>query len=264
MLKSIGVSFVVLISTLSPQIGYATSAIGAESQSQLILAGEELLWNTFKSEKLALALDPGHPTQKNLTNLSKTSFKVSHGKQNESLLQIPFNQTGTLEPGDKTLENGSLYDIYTFTGQAGQIIKVSLISEDFDTRLLLLDADEELIASNDDSNDSSNSELAWQLTETKEYHLFITTYGDDERGAYQLKATFGTIQEAKKAKADQLAKESFDLWYFDSLFEEALEKSEQALKLYREIEDRYNEGITLSEIGVIYRHFRQPLRALEY
>ena len=158
MLKSVRVSLVVLITTLSLQIGYATSASSAERQllAQLTLSGDGLLWNDWESKELALAFEPGHLVQKNLTNLSKISLTVS-----------------------------------------------------------------------------------------------------------QLEQASRNEQDIKKIRADQLFSESLTLWQ-TSRWQDAFDKLEQALALYREINDRQGEGRSLTGLGKIADHFGQYPQALEY
>ena len=87
-------------------------------------------------------------------------------KQTEpEILQIPFDLIGTLTEGDEIIEAGVFNDIYAFTGKANQIIKIELSSEDFDTWVILLN-DNGILGDNDDSNDSSNNSLVYQLPES--------------------------------------------------------------------------------------------------
>ena len=48
---------------------------------------------------------------------------------------------GQLEDGDQVLQDGSLYDLHTFEGEAGQFIELRLSSDAFDTYLILVGPD---------------------------------------------------------------------------------------------------------------------------
>lgn len=85
---------------------------------------------------------------------------------------------------------GSVYDEYVFVGRAGQAIDISVNSPDFDTYLLLIGPDGELVAENDDITPGNlNSAIATELPMNGNYLVVVTSFVPQERGAYSLQAT---------------------------------------------------------------------------
>lgn len=86
--------------------------------------------------------------------------------------------------------SGSVYDDYLFVGLAGQAIDISVNSADFDTYLLLIGPEGELVAENDDiAPDNRDSAIATELPMTGNYLVIVTSFVPEERGAYTLQAT---------------------------------------------------------------------------
>ena len=163
MLKSVGISLIAMISTLGIQGSYAAKASTTSHQS---LTQLPVMQDSFLSaaRRFGNPLLINEPIKENTAELITPHFITSRNKQNETLLQIPFTKTGTLEPGDAFFEDGNFYDVYIFEGQVGQIIKLNLTSEDFNTRLLLFNSSKESITSSYNNNDNTSSELAWELS----------------------------------------------------------------------------------------------------
>jgi hypothetical protein len=86
--------------------------------------------------------------------------------------------------------SGSVYDEYLFVGRAGQEVDISVNSPDFDTYLLLIGPDGELVAENDDITPGNlNSAIATELPMNGNYLVVVTSFFPQERGAYTLEAT---------------------------------------------------------------------------
>lgn len=95
--------------------------------------------------------------------------------------------SGSLADSDRTLDDGSKYDEYTFQGSAGDRIVITLESSDFDAYLILEDANGESIASNDDFEDSSlNSRITIVLPSTGRFTILANSLGEGQLGAYRL------------------------------------------------------------------------------
>jgi hypothetical protein len=100
--------------------------------------------------------------------------------------------TGTLEEGDRQMEDGALYDAYVIRGRPGETLLVRMTSEDFDTYLHWGsdgggDWTEE--DGNDDFGDGTDSRLVVHLTDEGEYELRAAGFDEDEQGAYELRVT---------------------------------------------------------------------------
>lgn len=100
-------------------------------------------------------------------------------------LGVPIS--GTLRPGDEQLSSGEFTDRYTFEGQVGQRIRLSLQSSDFDAYLML--RGENVTSDNDDVSDGVlDSVIEVVLPYTGTYTVFATTVTPGESGAYALRA----------------------------------------------------------------------------
>jgi uncharacterized protein YkwD len=99
-----------------------------------------------------------------------------------------FVQQGVLEPGDSVIQrDGSFYDVYPFEGLEGQSVTISLSSPDFDTYVLLMDAEGRAIAENDDlTPENTNSGFSITLPRTGTYRVIVNAYDAQGQGRYTL------------------------------------------------------------------------------
>ena len=106
---------------------------------------------------------------------------------------IALGQTvsGTLDLGDGGSRNrsGSRADCYTFSGEAGSRLTFAMDSLDFDTFLFLMDAESEVIDSNDDGPAGTDSRMTVTLPTTREYTLEATSWSETGEGTYTLSVT---------------------------------------------------------------------------
>ena len=102
-----------------------------------------------------------------------------------------ISETGTLANGDDTLEDGEFFDVYPFSGSAGQRVAIEMSSSEFDTWVGLI-GPEGIIDANDDApNMGTNSRLVIDLPETAEYSVVATSYAPGETGRYDLNVSAG-------------------------------------------------------------------------
>ena len=95
--------------------------------------------------------------------------------------------SGSLTDSDRTLDDGSKYDEYTFQGSAGDRIVITLESSEFDAFLHLKDASGETIESNDDFEEGSlNSRIEITLERSGTFTIVANSLADGEFGAYRL------------------------------------------------------------------------------
>lgn len=135
-------------------------------------------------------------SQKQPSGLSGNTIKaiapsaqtLPNTKQNQSNEQIILDIQGALEEGDLVLpQDGSLYDEHTFEGRAGQSVAIDLESADFDTFLILLDPQEQIVGQHDDvSQDNFNSTLNVSLPVDGTYTVIANGFDSNSRGRYQL------------------------------------------------------------------------------
>jgi len=100
--------------------------------------------------------------------------------------------TGTLADGDAENEDGTLYDLWSYRGAAGEALTISLSSEAFDTSLAIgqmVNGSFQELSSNDDGPDGTNSRVEVTLPAAGEYLIRAAALGAGETGAYQLRVT---------------------------------------------------------------------------
>jgi uncharacterized protein YkwD len=104
----------------------------------------------------------------------------------QAAVRIVLQEEGTLADGDSVYErDGSLYDVYTFQGRAGQAIAITVESSDFDTFLAVFDEGDQIVGQNDDINENNtNSLLEVTLPRDGAYRIFINGYDARDRGNY--------------------------------------------------------------------------------
>lgn len=103
---------------------------------------------------------------------------------------LSYGQTvnGELTDSDRTLEDGSKFDEYTFTGNAGDRVVISMSSGVFDTFLKLLAASGEEVDDNDDrAEGDTDSEIVVTLPRAGTYRIWANSYEAGSFGAYTLR-----------------------------------------------------------------------------
>ncbi len=117
-------------------------------------------------------------------NTSQSSPTPTPSAQGNIILQ----DDGELGSGSEVLpSDGSLYQEHSFEGTAGQTVVITLESQDFDTYLILIGPDEQVIAQNDDiSPDDLNSSITITLPTTGTYRAIANAYDSSGQGRYRL------------------------------------------------------------------------------
>ncbi|MGD1897432.1 MAG: PPC domain-containing protein [Phormidesmis sp.] len=117
--------------------------------------------------------------------VTAASWSIGHFAAEANTL---VDEEGELLSGDAVLDDGSLYDQYTFTGNDGQYVTISLESDDFDPYLILLDPNGQRISENDDvSRVNRNSRLIVALPATGMYTAVANSYESGKNGEYEIK-----------------------------------------------------------------------------
>ncbi|MGB0564425.1 MAG: pre-peptidase C-terminal domain-containing protein, partial [Spirulinaceae cyanobacterium] len=166
--------------------------------------------------------------------------------------------------------DGSYFNIHTFTGQAGETIKIDLVSDDFDALVILLDPDVNNIAQNDDGGENRNARIVITLPSNGEYSILANSYQAGEVGHYQITLQSATANDEVNheiaLRAAQLFQEGQTLIREGSLesLRAAIEKWEAAIPLYQQVGDRGGEAETRNDIGVAYDALGEKQRALEF
>ena len=113
--------------------------------------------------------------------------QVGNGQAPTRPSGVGLRQQGVLGPGDRTLQDGSYFQEFTFQGRAGQNVLIRLESPDFDTYLILTDDARNRVGENDDANpNTTNSQIAVQLPRDGTYRVLVNSYQRGGQGRYLL------------------------------------------------------------------------------
>ncbi|MGB3517545.1 MAG: tetratricopeptide repeat protein, partial [Elainellaceae cyanobacterium] len=170
----------------------------------------------------------------------------------------PLTFTGELNSDSPLLpSNGSFHQVHEFSGEAGQILVIEMVSEDFDTFLFLLDASGTPIAQNDDS-EGTNSRIAVTLPGAGRYTVIANSFSAGEVGRYQLTIREGSAQELEReeqlAEADRLNQQVIQLNQ-QGRYSEAIPLAQQALAIRETAlgETHPNVATSLNNLAALYR-----------
>jgi hypothetical protein len=104
-------------------------------------------------------------------------------------LEIGGSVEGTLSETDSKGASGATADLYRFSGQAGQRVRIDMSSDAFDTYVALLDAGQISLAEDDDgASEGTNSRLTFTLPATGNYFIEARAF-TEATGAYSLSIT---------------------------------------------------------------------------
>lgn len=126
---------------------------------------------------------------------------VAQEGANGGALQIGQTYAGALASGDRRASGGQYEDVYTFTGRAGQSLRVTLESGQMDV-LVRVRGPGGFTAEDDDSGGRLNALLDVTLPANGQYQVIATTFGADATGPYRLRvAEFDPRTAASSAAA---------------------------------------------------------------
>ena len=97
--------------------------------------------------------------------------------------------SGTLDEDDAMYDDGSYFDVYTFTGSAGERVRITLRSGDFDAYVALgywYDDFVEEFVSDDDSGGGFDAQLEFTLPDDDVYGILVNSLMPEELGAYTI------------------------------------------------------------------------------
>jgi tetratricopeptide (TPR) repeat protein len=124
-----------------------------------------------------------------------------------------LEEQGTLRPAQ---------DEYSFTGEAGQTVAVTMSSEAFDTVLVLMGPDGQELAYNDDFARSLNSTIVIELPSSGTYKVLARSL-DGSGGQYTIAVRPATPFEQAYSRASEL--------YFNGNYVEAINAFTQVIEL---------------------------------
>ena len=97
---------------------------------------------------------------------------------------------GTLGDDDGITEDGAFYDAYRITVKAGDKLRLTMVSNEFDTYLDIGREDESgtftSVASDDDSLSDTHAKVDWAVEDEGEYVIRARSFAQGQSGAYAL------------------------------------------------------------------------------
>ena len=130
----------------------------------------------------------------------------------------PFSETAELTDACETPVSSYAYTKgYVFSAEAGEVVTITLDSDDFDALLYLLDEEEIALAQDDDGGGGSNSKLVYKLTYSGTYYVHATQYTLDppgETGSFEISITLSEAEESDETIFIQFATP----WYPDDIY----------------------------------------------
>lgn len=96
-------------------------------------------------------------------------------------------RAGSLAAGDTQLGSGELADRYNFVWQAGQRVRVSVASTEFDTYVIVVSPSGRQTDNDDVAAGDTNSSIDHEVTETGPHRVIVTSYQPGETGSYELR-----------------------------------------------------------------------------
>jgi hypothetical protein len=136
----------------------------------------------------------------------------------------PRVERGRLASGDETLQSGEFVDAYTFDATPGQRVTLDVVSEDFDTYLILIPPRGERHENDDVEGKPRHSVIETDLAEAGEYRVLVTSYAKDETGAYELHID---VASASQTTTQNSSRDLIPLSYGDERAERLAEGDRQ-------------------------------------
>jgi hypothetical protein len=130
----------------------------------------------------------------------------------------PRVERGRLAAGDDTLRSGEYVDIYRFDGVPGRRASIDVVSQDFDTYLILIPPRGDRQENDDVEGRPRHSLIEADLTEPGSYTVAVTSYQRGETGDYELRIDFesGAATTTSASGANRSSGDVENLGYGDT------------------------------------------------
>ena len=217
---------------------------------------------------LAMAILVGLPFA-SVSSVAAIEMKKNHAvsKNLEEKSEVLLRVQGLLSEDDKQLSDGSYHDVYMFYGQTSDIVRITLASKDFDSFLLLLNSAGTEIARNDDSLESTDSEIVFRLPATGQYQVVVNALSEEEQGSYLLTVSESNAKALRlmdlKVEADRLFQQGIEADRLGQT-QEALEFWRAAASAHREAGFRKGEASSLGNMANAYDSLGEYQQAIDY
>jgi hypothetical protein len=97
--------------------------------------------------------------------------------------------SGELTNRDRRLPDSSFYQVWQFTGLAGQIVQIDVRSADFDAYAILQDSSGTKLEDDDDSGGGTNARITFTLPYAGPYRILANAIGRKRGGRYTVRLT---------------------------------------------------------------------------
>ena len=110
-------------------------------------------------------------------------------------LPISYGETlsGFLTAADDSLQDGSHYKMFLFSGEQGDSVTIGVSSLDFNAHVLFADSLDTILSDDGDGGGSCNAHLTYVLPTSGRYIVYATTFSPHKIGEYQVSLNKGTM-----------------------------------------------------------------------
>ena len=143
--------------------------------------------------------DDNAPQNTGVSDTGAASSSDSGSLATEGTLGMNTPQRGRLEEGDATLDNGEFQDTWLFRAKRGESFSFEVSSQEFDTYLVLVDAEENILQNDDLANERNKSGIDWTAPVDGNVAVVVTSYRRGETGNYEVIVRRSSSQPAASA-----------------------------------------------------------------
>lgn len=123
------------------------------------------------------------------TNSSARPQAIAEDRSEAVALTPGQRRTGRLQQGDPVMDDGSLFDIYTYDARAGERLTLTMRSGDFDTFLTvgrMNGSQMELLVRDDDSGGGTDSRAEFTVDRDGPVYIAANALSEGETGSYTI------------------------------------------------------------------------------
>jgi serine protease Do len=122
-----------------------------------------------------------------LSGTLRNNFTAESPPESNNNRRILLEKNGVLNTSSRIFaRDGSLFEAFSFNGQAGQIVQIDLISGDFHPYLVLFAPNSKLVKENNGLPSRKNASMTVELPVTGTYRAIVNAFDRTGKGAYKL------------------------------------------------------------------------------
>jgi len=111
-------------------------------------------------------------------------YTIGFDRKGETRLLL--DTRGELSRDDATDILGRYYDTYRFTVNAGRLVTIDVVSDDFDGYAVVRTASGEVLYRDDDGGNGSNPQISFSADQSQTLELVVTSYSEGATGRYSV------------------------------------------------------------------------------